>query len=83
LKARPYTPAVHEVRAADGTGIAYETVEAGPALVFLHGITEDHRLRAPIVDGWSPDYACVLMDARGHGESDTARTGYDPFSTTI
>lgn len=68
------------VGAADGTGIAYETAGSGPPIVLLHGITEDRRPWAPIVDGLAPDFTCVLMDARGHGDSDVAVTDYEPLT---
>lgn len=71
---------MQRVRAADGTGIAYETAGSGPPLVLLHGITEDRRLWEPVVDRLVPDFTCVLVDARGHGDSDPAVTDYEPLT---
>ena len=68
------------VTAADGTAIAYGVSGAGPLLLLLHGITEDQRLWAPVVDRLCTDFTCVTIDFRGHGESEPSRNGYDAFT---
>ncbi len=42
---------------------------AGPALVFLHGLTADHTMFAAQVEAFAPTYRVVLWDAPGHGAS--------------
>ena len=75
-----HSAAVQLVAAADGTGIAYEVSGSGPPIVLLHGITEDHHAWAPVVDRLRPDFTCIALDARGHGESDVAAIDYEPLT---
>jgi 3-oxoadipate enol-lactonase len=44
-------------------------VPAGTPLVFTHGVTMDHRLFAPQVRRFAPQYRLVTWDAPGHGLS--------------
>lgn len=41
----------------------------GVPLVFVHGITEDRSLWAPVVERLAGDHRCVSLDLRGHGGS--------------
>lgn len=45
-------------------------------LLFLHGITANHRIWDPIVNELSGHYRCVSVDQRGHGRSDAPESGY-------
>lgn len=56
----------------DGVRIHYEVEGQGPPVVLLHGWTgsiEDWRLFGA-VDGLKDAYRLILIDARGHGQSD-------------
>lgn len=56
----------------DGVRIHYEVEGEGPPLILLHwwtGSIEDWRLFG-YVDGLKDDYRLILIDARGHGQSD-------------
>jgi len=57
---------------SDGVDIAYDVEGNGPPLVLVHGITEDRLLWQPVVDLLKPDFRCISIDLRGHGESGTA-----------
>ncbi len=65
------------VTTADGIEIAYDVTGAGPTLVLVHGLTEDHRAWDPLVPDRAADHTVVGVDMRGHGESARAPT-YDP-----
>jgi 2-(acetamidomethylene)succinate hydrolase len=43
--------------------------DAGPTLVFLHGITANGRVWDPVVERLSGRFRCVAVDQRGHGRS--------------
>jgi pimeloyl-ACP methyl ester carboxylesterase len=60
------------VRRHDGTRIAYDVVGDGPAILFVHGLTSSRRRWDPVTDQLAPDFTCVRVDLRGHGESSTA-----------
>ncbi len=57
---------------SDGLRIHYEVDGAGPWLVLQHGFAMSARRwrEAGYVEGLSDHYTCILIDARGHGESD-------------
>jgi pimeloyl-ACP methyl ester carboxylesterase len=65
--------------ASDGTRIAYDVTGSGAPLLLLHGITEAREQWDPIVERLAPDFTCVRVDVRGHGESEPARTDHDVF----
>lgn len=50
-------------------GIAYEIRGSGPPLLFLHGITYDHRIWTPLVERLQDHATCIVVDLPGHGES--------------
>ena len=63
--------------AADGTTLAYDDLAPagdadGPAVVLVHGITENRRGWDPIVDRLGDSHRIVRLDLRGHGESGMA-----------
>jgi pimeloyl-ACP methyl ester carboxylesterase len=65
------------VRGLDGARIAYETAGSGRPLVLLHGgFQQDRRdwRRAGYVDRLAGTFRLVLIDLRGHGESDHPTT---------
>ncbi len=66
--------------AADGTAVVYEVDGSGPFLLFVHGITEDHTMWAPIVERLGDGFTCARLDLRGHGRSAPA-ADYDAFAT--
>ena len=56
----------------DGVRIKYEVIGSGPPLLLHHGFAQrsnDWR-RAGYVDALAASYTVILMDARGHGDSD-------------
>src|SRR5437016_424051 len=57
---------------SDGVRIAYEVHGTGPALLLLHGFSNDRRLRTK--HGWiarlQPAFTVITMDMRGCGDSD-------------
>ncbi len=65
----------------DGVKIHYEVEGEGPPLVLMHwfnGSTEDWRMFG-YVDALKEDYQLILIDMRGHGQSDKPheRAAYD------
>jgi len=60
-------------KSPDGTRIAYEAVGNGPTLVLLHGgFVQDRRAwtQAGYVDRLNGAFRLLVIDLRGHGESD-------------
>jgi pimeloyl-ACP methyl ester carboxylesterase len=53
-----------------GMAIAYRRAGGGPALVLLHGFTQDSRVWRPQLAGLADAFAVVAWDAPGAGESD-------------
>jgi pimeloyl-ACP methyl ester carboxylesterase len=52
--------------------IAWDEAGIGPAVVFVHGITEDRRGWDAVLAALSGRARCVRLDLRGHGESSDA-----------
>ena len=46
--------------------VAYRTEGSGPAVVFIHGLAQDHRMWAPPQERLS-DFRTLAYDVRGHG----------------
>jgi pimeloyl-ACP methyl ester carboxylesterase len=60
----------------NGVNIHYEISGKGPALVLLHGWTENHKFWKLQIPEFSKNYKVIAIDLRGHGESDKPKTGY-------
>jgi pimeloyl-ACP methyl ester carboxylesterase len=60
------------VSSKDGTRIAYEVIGGGPTLVLQHGGVLDRNSWRDLgyVDALVDRFQLILIDARGHGESD-------------
>ncbi|MER5934222.1 alpha/beta hydrolase [Streptomyces sp. NPDC002054] len=60
------------ITSSDGVTIAFETVGCGDPLVLLHGFFGDRTTwhSAGHVDALADGFRLVLIDARGHGDSD-------------
>jgi pimeloyl-ACP methyl ester carboxylesterase len=48
-----------------------------PALVLVHGVSDDGLCWSPVAVDLSADYDVIMVDARGHGHSDAPESGYD------
>ena len=59
----------------NGLRIAYQRMGDGPAVILLHGFTQDSRVWAPQLADLSDRFTLVAWDAPGAGQSD------DPPST--
>ena len=46
-------------------------------LVLVHGVTDDGLCWTPAAEALSTDYDVIMVDARGHGQSDAPDSGYD------
>jgi pimeloyl-ACP methyl ester carboxylesterase len=57
------------VRSKDGTGIGYRRIGAGPALLFVHGMTADHMSWARVSPYLEAHFSILAMDRRGRGSS--------------
>ncbi len=66
------TSSSRSVVSSDGIRIAYEVTGSGPTIVLLHGLMGSrHSWHASgYVDALANNYRLVLVDMRGHGESD-------------
>ena len=61
---------------SDGVSIYYETKGDGTPVVFLHGFTLNTRMWQDQFDFFSKNHMAIVIDARGHGKSNSPRTGY-------
>jgi pimeloyl-ACP methyl ester carboxylesterase len=50
-----------------------------PALVLIHGITENHHTWRPLIDRLGEEHFVLAVDLRGHGDSDRSDP-YDPLT---
>jgi pimeloyl-ACP methyl ester carboxylesterase len=62
----------------NGVRIHYHRTGAGerPALVLLHGITDSGLCWTPVARALEDEFDIIMVDARGHGQSDAPETGY-------
>ncbi len=61
-------------QAGDGTTIDYEVwggehADAGPAVVLVHGITEQRASWDPVRERLAAQHRVIALDLRGHGRS--------------
>jgi pimeloyl-ACP methyl ester carboxylesterase len=56
----------------DGVEIEYDRTGAGPPILFVHGLTDSRSDWRPVIDRLAPEFTCVALDLRGHGESGDA-----------
>lgn len=54
----------------------WHTGTPGPALVMLHGITDNGLCWRRTAQALAADYQIIMLDARGHGLSDAPEQGY-------
>lgn len=61
--------------------LAHELIgrSGDPALVLIHGITDNHHMWHPLLHDLAAGHLVLTVDLRGHGQSDTD-DGYDPVS---
>ena len=48
-----------------------------PPVVLAHGFSDDGMCWAPVAEVLEPDYDVIMVDARGHGQSEAPEQGYD------
>lgn len=66
---------------AESNGIRLHYIRTGgekPPLVLAHGVTDSGLCWTPLAEALAPDYDVVMVDARGHGQSQHTEAGYDP-----
>ena len=62
---------------ADGTRLHYyRTGGDKPAVVLVHGITDDGLCWMPVAEALADRYDVIMVDMRGHGLSEAPETGY-------
>ena len=61
----------------NGFELYYEEHGAGEPIVFHHGFAGSHDGWVPIAERLRDRYRCILMDARGAGDSGQPDSGYD------
>jgi pimeloyl-ACP methyl ester carboxylesterase len=64
----------------EGNGIHLHITRTGrnkPPLVLAHGVTDDGLCWSPVAEALAADYDVIMVDARGHGQSDAPESGYD------
>lgn len=71
------------VSSSDGTRIAYAVTGTGPTLVLLHGLMGNRQswYDSGYVDALASDHRLILVDMRGHGESE-GPTSIDAYGYT-
>jgi 3-oxoadipate enol-lactonase len=68
----------------NGIQLYYETHGAGPALVFVHGMTFDHREWDEQVAAFQDRYTVVTYDQRGHGQTESpGQYGVEPDAADL
>jgi len=60
----------------NGLSVAYQKAGTGPALVLLHGFTQDSRVWKKQIDGLSKNFIVIAWDAPGAGLSDDPPGSY-------
>ncbi len=57
---------------ANGIRMWVDRAGSGPAIVFMHGLTQDHTLFDAQRDAFSKSYTFIAYDIRGYGRTDRA-----------
>ncbi len=61
----------------NGLRLHYTRTGGGePPVVLAHGFSDDGLCWTPVAELLAPDYDVVMVDARGHGQSDAPEHGY-------
>jgi pimeloyl-ACP methyl ester carboxylesterase len=60
---------MEQIKSKDGTTIAFRRSGSGPALLFVHGMTADHRSWTRISPYFEGHFTVYAMDRRGRGSS--------------
>jgi len=60
----------------NGCELYYEEHGAGDPIVFHHGFAASHDVWVPVAERLRDGYRCILMDARGAGDSGRPESGY-------
>ena len=63
---------MNHATSADGTCIAWTAEGSGPAVLLVHGITENRRAWDPVARRLAAERTVVRLDLRGHGASEPA-----------
>jgi N-formylmaleamate deformylase len=64
---------------ANGIRLHYtRTGGTQPPLVLAHGFSDDGLCWTPLAEALAPDYDLIMVDARGHGQSDAPAQSYGP-----
>jgi pimeloyl-ACP methyl ester carboxylesterase len=66
----------HTFKGATTLNYVAEGPEAGPPLVFLHGVTGRWQTWLPVLAAFWADWRVYALDHRGHGRSGHVRDGY-------
>ena len=69
-------PELRRVTLPSGVTLELAEVGRGPAVLFLHGLTDSWRSFEPILPLLPADLRVLVPSQRGHGESDRPRGGY-------
>ena len=69
-------PDVRRVTLPSGVGLEVAEQGQGPAVLFLHGLTDSWRSFEPILPLLPEDVRALVPSQRGHGESERPERGY-------
>jgi pimeloyl-ACP methyl ester carboxylesterase len=73
----PRSETVQEyVRSKDGTRIGFKRIGQGSPLVFVHGSLSKGTDWIGVASCLSSQFACLMMDRRGHGRSEPGASAY-------
>ena len=66
---------IHYYRAGAGAGTRAGTTAGKPAMLLIHGLTDNGLTWEPIAEAFADEYDVVMPDARGHGKSERVAPG--------
>lgn len=68
----------------NGVTLYYEVSGSGPAIVFVHGNAQDHRIFLETAQKLSQNYTVYLLDSRCHGKSSRVKKlGYEEMAKDV